>query len=125
MFVVAGQTRPISPALIVALDQSSWANRLGTQVARKARLFTDEEDRLVYLRSAAREESLYSTAHMRGFAGAILIGFRDRTPVQRESLVVKALEKEAGPNGNVAKALNNVVNEIVGLLDHAYAVMPG
>jgi hypothetical protein len=125
MFVVAGQTRPISPALMVALDQSSYANRLGTQVARKARLFTDEEDRLVYLRSAAREESLYSTAHMRGFASAILIGFRDRTPIQRESLVVKALEKEAGPNGNVARALDNVVNEIVGLLDHAYAVMPG
>ncbi|GAA2903722.1 MULTISPECIES: DNA sulfur modification protein DndB [Streptomyces] len=125
IFVVAGQTKPISPALMTALDQSSYANRLGTQVGRRSRLFTDEEDRLVYLRSAAREESLYSTAHVRGFATATLVGFRDRTPELRESNVRKVLEQIAGPTGNLARALSTVVDQTVQALDYAYEKLPG
>ncbi|MFJ6704577.1 MULTISPECIES: DNA sulfur modification protein DndB [unclassified Streptomyces] len=125
MFVVAGMTKPISPALMTALDQSSYANRLGTQVGRRARLLTDEPARLVYLRSAAREESLYSTAHMRGFTTATLVGFRDRTPDAREANVRKVLEERAGSSGNLNDELETVVTETVTALDYAYERVPG
>ncbi|GHH22989.1 DNA sulfur modification protein DndB [Streptomyces lanatus] len=125
MFVIAGQTKPISPALMTALDQSSYANRFGTQVGRRARLLVDEPERLVYLRSAAREQALYSTAHMRGFATATLIGFRDRTPDARENNVRKALEELAGPTGNLNDQLEKVIEETVEILDYAYDRIPG
>ena len=66
IFVVAALTKPISPALMTALDQTSYANRLGTKVGRKARLLTDEQERLVYLRSSAGEEfALFDCARTR------------------------------------------------------------
>ncbi|MFF2511556.1 DNA sulfur modification protein DndB [Streptomyces sp. NPDC058086] len=125
MFVVAGMTKPISPALMTALDQSSYANRFGTQVGRRARLLTDELARLVYLRTAAREEALYSTAHMRGFTTATLVGFRDRTPDARETNVRKALEERAGASGNINDELETVIDETVAVLDYAYERIPG
>ncbi|MFF8573133.1 DNA sulfur modification protein DndB [Streptomyces sp. NPDC015408] len=129
LFVVAGQTKPIPAALMTALDQSSYANRLGTQVGRQARLLRDEPDRLVYLRTAAKEETLYTTAHMRGFATAMLIGFRDRTPDARENNVIKALEAQAEAaddgNANLNDVLDDVVAQIVKITDYAYDRMPG
>ncbi|WP_164405968.1 DNA sulfur modification protein DndB [Streptomyces sp. S1D4-23] len=125
MFVIAGMTKPISPALMTALDQSSYANKFGTQVGRRARLLVDEPDRLVYLRTAAREEALYSTAHMRGFTTATLIGFKDRTPDARESNVRKALEELAGPTGNLNDQLEKIIEEMVEVLDYAYDRIPG
>ncbi|MFJ8976013.1 DNA sulfur modification protein DndB [Streptomyces sp. NPDC102282] len=125
MFVVAGMTKPISPALMTALDQSSYANRFGTQVGRRARLLVDEPARLVYLRSAAREEALYSTAHMRGFTTATLVGFRDRTPDAREANVRKVLEERAGSNGNLNDELEAAIEEVVAALDYAYERIPG
>ncbi|GAA4106166.1 DNA sulfur modification protein DndB [Streptomyces hundungensis] len=129
LFVVAGQTKPIPVALMTALDQSSYANRLGTQVGRRARLLQDEPDRLVYLRTAAKEENLYTTAHMRGYATSMLIGFRDRTPDARENNVVKALEawaEESDDTGaNLNDVLEDVVCDIVKITDYAYDRLPG
>lgn len=122
---MAGQTKPISPALITALDQSSYANKLGVKVGRKAKLFTDEKPRLVCLKSSAADDALYSAAHMRGFATATLIGFKDRTPELRERNVVKELEAMMGGKGNINKALERVVDRIVKVLDYAYKTVPG
>ncbi|MGV9251826.1 DNA sulfur modification protein DndB [Streptomyces sp. NPDC003697] len=125
IFVIAGQTKPISPALIAALDQSSYANRLGVQVGRNARLFTDAPERLVYLSSSASQGALYSTAHVRGFAAAVYIGFRDRTPDAREENLRKVLEEHCDSEWSLDEELDVAVNEIVEVLDYAYGRMPG
>ncbi|MFJ8363056.1 DNA sulfur modification protein DndB [Streptomyces sp. NPDC093984] len=125
IFVIAGQTKPISPALIAALDQSSYANRLGVQVGRSARIFTDDSERLVYLSSSASQGALYSTAHVRGFSAAIYIGFKDRTPDAREANFRKVLEERCDGGGSLDKELDVVVNEIVEVLDYAYGRVPG
>ncbi|MHC3449707.1 DNA sulfur modification protein DndB [Streptomyces prasinus] len=129
IFVIAGQTKPISPALIAALDQSSYANRLGVQVGRSARLFTDDRERLVYLSSSASQGALYSTAHVRGFSAAIFIGFKDRTPDAREANFRAVLEGRCNGGGNLDEELDAeldaVVTEVVQVLDYAYGRMPG
>ncbi|MGW9044121.1 DNA sulfur modification protein DndB [Streptomyces lydicus] len=134
IFVKMASTRPISPSLIAIMDSSAVQNVLGQQVTRKSRYLSD---RTAYLGAKAAQklaaskgrnyDPLYPAAAVRSAAAAIVgVGVRDRTPDQREDILVQLFteraKKESRPLDQIIEA---TANEIVAILDYAFTRIPG
>jgi hypothetical protein len=134
IFVKMASTRPISPSLIAIMDSSAVQNRLGQQVTRKSRYLSD---RTTYLGAKAAQklaqskgrkyDPLYPAAAVRSAAAAIAgVGVRDRTPDQREDILVQIFTERAKRE---ARSLDQIIeasaNEIVALIDYAFTHIPG
>lgn len=127
MFVTLAQSKPINPSLVVVMDRFDPANQLGLAVARRWHLLNHLPGKsasgLEYLTGAPKKETLYSAAAMRSAAASILIGFRDRTPDQRNRNLNIALRELYGKADE--KAMERATNWIVEHLNYAADKLPG
>ncbi len=134
IFVRMGKTKPIPPALVAVMDRSTIQNRLGAHVMGKSDLF---RHRTSYLRAKAsrqlaeirgREyESLYTADAVRNAAANLAgVGFRDRTPKQREDLL-QAIVSERMQIGQMSEdaVIEALGTEIAASIDYAYRTLPG
>ncbi|WP_189859467.1 DNA sulfur modification protein DndB [Streptomyces poonensis] len=134
IFVKMASTRPISASLIAIMDSSAVQNRLGQQVTRKSRYLSD---RTAYLGAKAAQklaaskgkkyDPLYPAAAVRSAAAAIAgVGVRDRTPDQREDILVQIFSRRAKQEGwPLDKVIEVTADEIVADLDYAFTRIPG
>ena len=116
------------------MDRSTIQNRLGADVMHKSDLF---RHRTSYLRAKAsrqlaeirgREyESLYTADAVRNAAANLAgVGFRDRTPKQREDLL-KAIVSERMQIGQMSEdaVIEALGTEVAASIDYAYRTLPG
>lgn len=122
LFVTMASTRPISASLIAVMDREQFANRIGLEIALRAKLLGAE--RLAFQTSGATGDKLYSAAAVRAAAANIYIGFRDRSPDMREENL-RAVFAAEGRNPDDPETVKEAADEIVELLDHAYERMDG
>lgn len=130
MFVNMASTKPIPPSLVAVMDTETLPNRFGKAVSVRVQLLADAERaaaRLAYLKNAPSKELLYSAAAMRGAACGMLIGFRDRSPEQRDSHLQRALELVGTHLGSddPDEWFDAAVDEVVSIFDYAYDRLPG
>lgn len=127
MFVTLAQSKPINPSLVVVMDRFDPANQLGLAVARRWNLLNripgKSASGLEYLTGAPKKETLYSAAAMRSAASTVLIGFRDRSPDQRNRNLNIALRELYGSADE--KAMTRATNWIVEQFNYAADKMPG
>lgn len=127
MFVGLAQAKPITPSLVVAMDRFDPSNKLALMVARRWNLLNRERGRpasgLEYLSGAPRGQTLYSAAALRAAAATVLIGFRDRTPQQRNTNLVAELRSLYGRADDAA--LRRAADWIVEQFNLAAERMPG
>ncbi|MEU3883041.1 DNA sulfur modification protein DndB [Streptomyces californicus] len=134
IFVKMASTRPISASLIAIMDSSAVQNRLGQQVTRKSEYLSD---RTAYLGAKAAQklaqskgrkyDPLYPAAAVRSAAAAIAgVGVRDRTPDQREDILVQIFTERARRDSQTLEKIIEVsADEIVELIDYAFTRVPG
>lgn len=122
IFVTMASTRPISPSLIAVMDREQFSNRLGLEVARRAKLLG--ADRLAFQTSGATGDKLYTAAAIRSAAANVYIGFRDRTPDMREDNLRALFEREGLDPDDDATVVEGA-DIVVALFDHAYERMDG
>jgi hypothetical protein len=134
IFVKMASTRPISPSLIAIMDSSAVQNVLGQQVTRKSRYLSD---RTTYLGAKAAQklaaakgrkyDPLYPAAAVRSAAAAIAgVGVRDRTPDQREDILLQLFTERAKKESRpLEQIIETSANEIVAILDYAFTRIPG
>ncbi len=100
MFVALAQAKPITPSLVVAMDRFDPANKLALTVARKWSLLNRDRKTpasgMEYLKGAPSGDKLYAAAALRSAVATTLIGFRDRTPVQRNQNIAAELRELYG-----------------------------
>jgi hypothetical protein len=127
MFVNLAQSKPISPSLVVVMDRFDTANQLGLAVAKRWNLLNHYPGRpaggLEYLTGAPKKETIYSAAALRSAAASVLIGFRDRSPEQRNRNLTAALKELYGKADD--KALERAATWIVDNLNYAADKLPG
>lgn len=123
LFVTMGNSRPIPASLIAVMDREQFANRVGLEVAQRARLLGGTA-RLAYQTATATGDKLYPAAAIRGAAANMFIGFRDRTPDMREMNLRRLFEAD-GKDPESDETVREAADEIVSLLDYAYERIPG
>lgn len=98
MFVTMASTRPIPQSLVVAMDEFRPVNILGIRVAEQSDLLSGREpaSRLEYQSSTPKGDKVYTAAVVRSAASTSLIGFRDRSPAQRDQNLEEALVEFGG-----------------------------
>jgi hypothetical protein len=124
MFVTMASTRPIPTALVVAMDSQRPVNRLGLAVAKKMKLLRNggPAGRLEYQAGTPKADKLYTAAVIRTASSIAVIGFKDRTPVQRETNLKKELSAFS-PERDAA--ISRASTWIAEVLDYAADRMPG
>lgn len=125
MFVTMASTRPIPTALVVAMDEFRPVNRLGIMVAERSTLLSNggPAGRLEYQTGTPKADKVYTAAVVRAGASISLIGFKDRTPTQRDENLEKAL-REFG-TGTLETQVDRASNWIAEAWNYAAMKVPG
>lgn len=127
MFVSLAQAKPITPSLVVAMDRFDPANKLALTVARKWSLLNRDRKTpasgMEYLKGAPSGDKLYAAAALRSAVSTMLIGFRDRTPVQRNENLAAELRELYGKADD--ESLQRAADWIVKQLNYAADKLPG
>lgn len=125
MFVTMASTRPIPTALVVAMDEFRPVNRLGIMVAERSALLSNggPAGRLEYQTGTPKADKVYTAAVVRAGASISLIGFKDRTPAQRDENLENALQ-EFG-SGPLETQLDRASRWIAEAWNYAATKMPG
>jgi hypothetical protein len=127
MFVSLAQAKPITPSLVVAMDRFDPSNKLALAVARKWSLLNRDRkvaaSGLEYLRGAPSGDKLYAAAALRSAVATMLIGFRDRTPEQRNANLSAELHELYGQAND--ESLQRAADWIIKQLNYAAEKLPG